>query len=116
MTTISGRILSLGNSQPVPGATVSLMSGTTVLNSVAAGSDGQFVISSDGVPDSLQVSSVGFNPRRFSLAEYQEYYIFYLEPKTTELPEVVITTTKKNNTALWLGLAVLLLLTIKKRR
>jgi len=116
MTTISGKILSLGNSQPVPGATISLMSGSTALSTVAAGSDGQFRLSANGVPDSLFVSSIGYTARRFSLAEYQEYYIFYLEPKTSELPEVIVTAPKKNNYVVWLGLALLLLLTIKKRR
>jgi len=117
MTTITGRVLNWVTIEPVPGATVELWAGNLKLKSAAADSEGIFNLSTTAVPDSLQITSVGYISRRFGFAEYENFWTFFLQPNIKDIEgATVYATLKKTN---WWPLAMiglLLLISKKKKR
>lgn len=108
MTSITGRVLNWDTTEPVAGATVSLFAGNLLLSRGAADSEGVFALNTTGVPDSLEISSAGFTTRRFSWAEYESFWTFFLRPYYREGETAVVhSTIKKTN---WLPLAFLFVL------
>lgn len=104
------------NYEPVPGATVELWAGNVRLNAVAANNEGLFSISTNAVPDSLKITSAGYESRIFGFAEYEDFWTFFIKPiyREGETP-VVYATIKKSNVGL-IAIALLLLLAAKKKK
>lgn len=95
MTTVNGKVLNYNNpSEVIPGASVSLMAGNVVLKTVAANNDGTFSISSTGNADSVIITSVGYESRRFDLDAYIDFWTFFLFPSVKTEGGVTVTATR----------------------
>lgn len=113
--TITGKVLNWNTYEPVPGATVALVAGNVTLATVAAKNDGTFEISTNGVPDNLLISSVGYETRAFGVAEYEEFWTFFLQPSYKTEGEVTVTAVKAVGIG-WIAFLVIALLIASKKR
>ncbi|MBU1821340.1 MAG: carboxypeptidase-like regulatory domain-containing protein, partial [Bacteroidetes bacterium] len=98
---ITGQVLSLPDSLPVPYATLTNQKYSWGIN---AGEDGTFVInySKEREQDTLSISSMGFNEARIPYHDLYDGIKVYLKIRPVQLDEVII----RNNvqiTDLWLG-------------
>ncbi len=84
-----GKVFIHGSGEPLPGATVSLLSGKSVVTS----STGGFRIPSSSVSDTIIVSSVGYENVRVAVASTPLQ--IYLKPTGKQMEEVVITGTMR---------------------
>jgi len=117
MTSISGRVLNWNTIEPVPGATVELWAGNVRLTSAAANNEGTFSLSTNGVPDSLKISSAGYITRQFGFAEYESFWTFFLQPNYREGETPVVYATLKKKSLLPIALLFLLLgIAAKKKK
>jgi hypothetical protein len=116
MTSISGRVLNWDSIEPVPGATVELWAGNLLLTSAAANNEGLFSLSTNGVPDSLKISSAGFTTRIFGFAEYESFWTFFIKPFYKEGGTPVVYATLKKTSLLPIALLLLLALAVKKKK
>jgi hypothetical protein len=113
MTTVNGKVLNYNTLEVVPGATVSLMFGNVVLKTVAARNDGTFSISTSSTPDSILISSVGYESRQFGFDEYSDFWTFFLYPSVKTESEVIV---KATRSLIMLGLLAALLIMSQQKR
>ena len=87
--TYYGTITDAANeSQPIPGATVTLYTGGAATQRVAADRGGYFSVNSVYPADEIEITSAGYKPMRWPASTYQ--HRFELERNEITLPPVVI--------------------------
>lgn len=99
--TIVGKATDQDSGAPLPGATIALRSGFVTLVETAANDDGLFTISTNQVPDSILITSIGYTGQYWPLPEYESKSSYQLPKLVKQEPEVIITAVKKNS---WLWL------------
>ena len=120
--TIAGKIIDGATKLPLPGATVSLLSGNIQLVATAADGLGNFSLNTLHTPTDLQVSSVGYKTAVFTMAQvavsvYSTMGILTvgLARDYREMPGVTITA-KKSDQMLWLFALIAAAVIIKKQK
>src|SRR5690242_20105044 len=86
---ISGKVLSAGGDQYLPGATVRALKNNIA---VRADESGSFTILVDRLPDTLQVSHVGFHSANIPVLQYGNGLMITLQPLSSTLEPVLINT------------------------
>lgn len=112
-TRFAGRVLDAQSGSAVPGATVRLLAGGSVINQAIADGNGDFDVA--GLADVVQVSSVGYKTVDFSADPGQTEYKLPRDAK--DLPPVVLPpggSGGKNTGLLLLGLLAVVLLSTQK--
>jgi hypothetical protein len=99
---VNGKAIDDTTGAPIPGATVSLLTGNINLKSIAADDNGNFSIASDGPADNLLITSVGYQPTSFVLPAYINKTVFPLAIANSTEPTVIVTFKPKNQSSfLW---------------
>lgn len=107
----NGVIIDSQTGIPIPGATITTYKGALPMQRVIADSNGQFSISADSQPDTINISSASYNDFSWPASEYQ--HTFELERNETQLPGVTVTSHPTNNS--WMLLLLLIPLLAKKK-
>lgn len=119
MTVFSGQIVDRDSGAGIPSATVQAWVGNLMLAGVAADGNGNFTISTNAVPDTVKVSSVGYSDVIYPYAPLfsnpQMYTSVPLAKNIKEEDNVTVTATKVSP-VVWIGAGLLLLLLLSKKR
>lgn len=120
MAQYSGTIRDAQTETPLPGATVTFLYDGLTMHALAANNDGQFLADLPLPVTNIQISSAGYISNIYPASIYQ--HTFDLERNVLTMPPVTVTDTPgppvaqtKKNSWLFLGIAALLLMTIKKK-
>jgi hypothetical protein len=113
--TINGKIIDDKTGQPVPRATIALLNSNVQLISNAADDNGNFSISTSQVPDSLLVSSVGYQATFWPLPQYQSNTVFDLPISNDPLSTVIIQYQPKKKFP-WLLVALGIIIFSRKKK
>lgn len=100
--TINGKVIDDQTGQPIPRATISLLSGNVNLKSISADDSGNFSITTTQNPDSLLITSVGYQGTYWPLPKYESTSIFDLPVSTDPLDTIVVEYKPKSVFPWWL--------------
>ena len=91
-TAIEGYVFDQVNHEPLPYATIGLLSDNsyTITNE-----DGKFRIPASYITDSLEVTYIGFKKKRISLSHFSTTHNLYLRPNVERLEEVTLVASPK---------------------
>ena len=93
-STIEGYIIDRSNDQPLPYATIKILSSDakyTITNQ-----DGKFLINGNFAIDSLEVSYIGFETKKIAVSYFETNANLYVSPQISELDEVVLVSNSKD--------------------
>lgn len=114
--TITGRAIDKETGKPIPKATAALRNGFVTLAASAANDDGIFTVSTNQAPDSILLTSVGYEGQFWPLPEYSDTTLFSLPKFVKPMDEVIITVDKKKNWIWFLVFGATLLIANRKTK
>lgn len=89
---VNGRVVKAGNGQPLPGTTLTIMFAENKNQNILVDKEGYFSLSLRGDIVSLSISHIGYQSKQVSKNGLSDGMIIELEPATTHLDEVILST------------------------